>query len=295
MGNSSTTFSSAYHNILTMVKHSSVEEKNSRTKARIHVIPGGCSFKIDLDSGTLPVAGNRRYWPHIAAAETAWQFLGTTCPDFILEHAPKLWEKFVEDGELKAAYGYRWRENFGRDQIELALEALAADPTNRQIYISSWDPATDGLGQPNQPKNIPCPVGFTVNVVDNQVHMSVFIRSSDIFVGLPYDVMSYALTLDAIASSLNKAPGSLHITMAHAHLYQVHYDDLTKNLDLEDKFFPEKQEATEWLPPHECEPNLPGWSIEDIVANPRGYVDQVRRLADRVTKHAWDPRPILVE
>ena len=235
-------FHEAYRGLLSELMNHGVTEVNERTKTEIKMLQGAHSFKLDLSDGRLPVAGNRRYYPHVAAAETAWQFMGTKDPKFILGKAPKLWSKFLEtetarfggrdaddDDEvverqvLKTAYGYRWRHAFGRDQLELAVQELKTNPTNRQLFISAWDPRSDGLGGP-QPKNIPCPVGFTVSRFGNDLHMAVFIRSSDVFVGLPYDVMGYALTADAIAVTVGLRPKSLHFTLAHAHLYKPHWN-----------------------------------------------------------------------
>lgn len=273
-----------YHGLLTELRHRGMSETNARTGVVIKMLSGGHAFKLDLSSGRLPVAGNRRYWPHVAAAETAWQFMGTKDPEFIVGKAPRLWRKFIEDGELKTAYGYRWRQHFGRDQLELAMEELQSNPTNRQLFISAWDPATDGLGGP-QPKNIPCPVGFSLTRTADVLHCSVFVRSSDVFVGLPYDVMGYALTVDAIAASCGLRPGTLLFTLAHPHLYEPHFQDTWDCVDMDGPHY-------DWAT--DVEPNLPGWSVEQVLADPHGYVDQVKVLANRVNKNDWDPMPELV-
>ncbi|AKQ75804.1 thymidylate synthase [Roseobacter phage RDJL Phi 2] len=294
----SKSFHEAYRSLLSELMNHGVTETNERTRTQIKMLQGGHSFKLDLTSGRLPIAGNRRYYPHVAAAETAWQFMGTKDPDFIVSKAPKLWSKFVEDGELKTAYGHRWREAFGRDQIKLAVTELMDNPTNRQLFISAWDPSCDGLGGP-QPKNIPCPVGFTVSRFGDDLHMSVFIRSSDVFVGLPYDVMCYALTADAIAAEAGLRPATLHVTLAHPHLYEPHWNAVKACLtgDWSAGEWREQKEfakaSTTWA--SGCEPTLPAWPIDDILENPDGYIDTVRRLSKRVTNNSWDPCPEVIE
>lgn len=288
----------AYRGLLTELLHHGVEELNARTNTKIKMLQGAHSFKLDLLDGRLPVAGNRRYYPHIAAAEVAWQFMGTKDPAFIVGKAPKLWSKFIEDGELKTAYGHRWRKAFGRDQLELAMAELRNNPTNRQLYISAWDPSSDGLGGP-QPKNIPCPVGFVVSRFRDDLHMTVLIRSSDVFVGLPYDVMGYALTLDAIAASVGCRPASLCITLAHPHLYEPHWLATRACLGLEITGFERSKDrriegaSSTWVTG--CEPNLPGWTVEQILRDPDGYVDIVKTLAKRVGNNSWDPMPEVIE
>lgn len=272
-------FRLAYHSLLCELKTAGIE-RNKRTGVLTKRLDGAHSFKLDLRRGKLPVPGNRRVYPRVAAVETAWEMLGTQDPDFVLARAPKIWQDFVEDGKIKCAYGYRWRYHFGRDQVGMALQALAEDPSNRQVYVSAWDPSADGLGASDQPKNIPCPVGFSLTRTDDMMHLSVFIRSSDVFVGLPYDVMGYALKLDAFAASRECKPGTLHVTLAHPHVYEPHFEMLEESL------------GRVW---ETDEPNLPGWAVGQIMQDPDGYVEVVKRLAARANCWPdWDPKPELV-
>lgn len=293
-------FHVAYRSLLTTLVQSSSEEVNARTGSKIKLIEGGTSFKVDLRNGKLPIAGNRAYFPRVAAAETAWQFMGTKDPSFILSKAPKLWQNFVEDGELKTAYGWRWREAFGRDQLALAIDELQNNPTNRQIWVQAWDPRCDGLGG-EQPKNIPCPLGFSLSRFGDDLHMCVFVRSSDVFVGLPYDVMAYALTLDAIAASVGCRPATLHFTLAHAHLYETHWlaaEACTvgiKGKDIDWRGISQelyKQADVDWA--NNCQPSLPGWSVEQVFGMPEEYISTVTRLSRRVNGSSWNPMPDVV-
>lgn len=281
-----------YRHLMVELHNHGVVETNARTNTRIKLIRGAWAFKLDMLPGKLPVPGNRKYFPHVAAAEVAWQLLGTKDPAFIMRHAPKVWGKFVEDGELKTAYGYRWKEHFGRDQLHLAVDELRSNPTNRQLYVSAWDPSSDGLGGP-QPKNIPCPVGFAVSRFDDDLHMSVHVRSSDAFVGLPYDVMGYALMLDAIAAEVDCRPATLAFTLAHVHLYEPHWkmnEACTVGCTVGGTDV--KGASTSWVTG--CEPNLPGWSIKRIVKDPDGYVEVVKGLTRRVGSNSWNPMPEVI-
>lgn len=291
-------FHEAYRGLLQDIMQRGHEEVNARTNTKIKALFGATSFSVHLGAG-LPVAGNRRYWPHVAGAELAWQLMGTKKPDFILKHAPKLWSKFVEQGELKAAYGWRWMEAFGRDQLSQAVQAIQDDPTNRQLWVQAWDPGADGLGNKAQPKNIPCPIGFTINVVKEQVHMSVFVRSSDVFVGLPYDVMCYALLLDSIAATIGRAPGVLHFTLAHAHIYEPHFNAVRECLSLKPdpeanyKVRDSYKDRGSWTSP---KIQLPAWSLEMVRSMPEEYIAHLKLLTKRAgDMPEWDPQPILVE
>lgn len=116
--------------------------------------------------------------------------------------------------------------------------------------------------------------------------MSIFLRSSDVFVGLPYDMMNYALLLDAFSATLECIPGTLHFTLAHAHLYEKHKTELFKCLH---------GSQEKWLSYEEVSPNLPAWSVERIISNPEEYISHMKTLAKRVKLHSWTPKPELVE
>ena len=274
-------FFDAYGAIVAWV-FSGETELNERTGVRVKVGRGGTAFRVDLRDGLLPTVGFRKTFPKSAAAEVAWYLRGEQDATFIRKYAP-LWDKFVEpigDVEgVKAAYGYRWRSHFGRDQIRLAVEALKRDPSDRRCYVSAWDPAEDGLGALGQ-RNVPCPAAFTFSVLGGELHSSIILRSSDVFVGLPYDVMGHALLMDAVAHELRLRPGVMHVTLAHAHLYESHWE-LTAEMM--------KQEPV--VPPMP----LPGWTLSQIERDPDDYVVRYAEEAKHMTWPAYNPRPKVVE
>lgn len=267
-------------------------EANERTGTRVRVGRGGTAFRVDLSDGLLPTIGFRKTFPKSAAAEVAWYVQGEQDADFIRKYAP-LWDKFVEplvkredlfNGDemmegVKSAYGYRWRRHFGRDQLRLAVEALRKDPSDRRCYVSAWDPAEDGLGEQGQ-RNVPCPASFTFSVTGGELHSSLFLRSSDVFVGLPYDVMGHALLMDAVAHELRIRPGVMHVTLAHAHLYESHWE-LTAEALKQEPVVPAMQ--------------LPGWSLSQIEREPDDYVVRYAEEAKQFTWPAYSPRPEVIE
>jgi thymidylate synthase len=245
-------------------------ERNGRTGVTVSVLQPR-SFTLDLSDGLLPVPGNRKVYPKTAAAEVAWFLQGRKDVSFIRKYAP-IWDKFVEDdGQTVAgAYGYRWRNHFGRDQIMDAMKALSQDRSDRRIFISAWDPAEDGLGRPS--KNVPCPVGFTLSITGDRLNSTLLIRSSDVFVGLPYDVMGHALLMAAFVSSFNLGwaerdkitLGTLQVSLAHPHMYEKHWDMAAESL-LE--------------PPVVGQLKMPTWGLNRINSIPDGYVTHVAELA----------------
>jgi thymidylate synthase len=265
-------FTHFYTALLQEIVHYGVPETNARTGHEI-LVQAAHSFTLDLSLGILPVCGIRRTFPRSAAAEVAWFMSGSQDVSFIREYAP-LWDKFVEDDgvTIEAAYGYRWRSAFGRDQITDALHALSRNPSDRRIYISAWDPAEDGLGNPG--KNVPCPVGFTLSITDGRLNSTLLIRSSDVFVGLPYDIMGHALLMKAMQRSLvvkggleDLRLGDMHVTLAHPHFYNVHGPLFAKAMESRhsDRSF-----------------YMPDYTVEEITAAPHAYVKKVADLAKAV-------------
>ncbi len=261
----------------------SVEELNERTGRRIRMLPYPASFAVDLRDGLLPVTGNRKLFPKTAAAEVAWFLQGERDVTWLRQYAP-IWDKFVEDDgvTIEAAYGYRWRNHFGRDQLIDAVSALQINPSDRRVVVSAWDPGSDGLGRPG--KNVPCPTHFTLSIVNGRLNSALFIRSSDVFVGLPYDVMGHAFLMAAIVQELGLeievGLGTMHVTLAHPHLYDSHFEIAAESLE---------------IPPVLQCPGLPSESIQDILGDPDAYVERVADLAADVVWPEFCPRPEVVQ
>lgn len=274
-------FHAVYRRLLSSTLYNGVEERNERTGRSVKSIGVPCSMLIDLRDGWLPVPGNRKVYPGTAAAELAWCLMGHRHTLWLKEQGCHIWDKFLVEGELnlRDAYGWRWRHAFGRDQIALLVKALQADPSDRRTWVSTWDPSVDGLGAPLQP-TVPCPVGWGVTIQADHVNIAVVLRSSDIFVGLPYDVMVYSLLLDSLSTMLGYKPGHLHVTLVHPHLYDANYDDAAASLR-------SGPDASSLL--------LPGWDIGEIVVDPRAYVTGVRDAAKKVSWPQFNPRPEVIE
>lgn len=292
----SSMFPSLYEDILWRTYRSGHEERNARTGHVVRVYPHGpLSFAIDLgEDELLPVVGNRKLFPATAAAEVAWMLMGTQNAEFMLKHAKVVWEKFVEpihladkigDGGrsvdimgVKAAYGYRWRRHFKRDQLGQALSALVANPTDRRIWVSAWDPALDGLGAQGQ-VNVPCPVGFTLSIVDGRLCSALMLRSSDLFVGLPYDVMGHAMLMAVLATSLRLKLGTMHFTLAHPHLYDSHFEFVDYSL---------RQASRRAKVP------LLGWELSRVEADPEGFVGAYKAHSQDAKWSDYCPRPDVI-
>lgn len=271
-------FCDFYPKMLDHVLNQGRVELNERTGHETAVSQSPISFAIDMSTGILPVPGNRKVFPGTAAAEVAWFMAGDKDPTWLRKYC-KIWDQFIEDdGTVGGAYGYRWRHHFGRDQIALAVKRLREQPSDRQVVISAWDPASDGLGTSTL-KNIPCPAFFQLTTVGGFLNLVLYIRSSDMFVGLPYDVMGYAFIMDAFAKELGLQRGLLHVTLAHPHIYDSHWDAAAISL---------KSLSHAAI-------QVPGWSISEIEADPDGYVATVKASQWNGEQSPFNPRPEIVQ
>lgn len=268
------------------------EELNQRTGHSIRALRGGTSITIDLEDGMLPLVDCRKTFPKSAAAETAWYLLGRQETTFIDRYAKRMWDKFKEDdGTVKAAYGYRWRRHFSRDQLMDCVNALAKDPSDRRCYVSAWDPGEDGCGRQGQ-KNVPCPVGFTLSLAEGRLNSTLLIRSSDVFVGLPYDVMGHAMLMAAASASIAAASGRgvrqlgvMHVSIAHPHIYDSHYG---MAWDCLQDFKYDVRVVRPIVP-------LLGWSVGQVMEEPDGFVAAYKGLQDWSEWPAFCPVPEVIE
>lgn len=276
-------YTESYKQLLRELLTRGVEQLNGRTGARVKAVAGAWVIQVapGRSNDLLPLPAVRLLRPRTAAAEVAW-FLSGSMNGLDLEAlGTKIWSKFMgSTGTIPTAYGYRWRAAFNCDQIALALRALRADPTDRQVVVTAWDPRVDGLGRADPSvKNVPCPTQFTLSTVGGLLHSSLLIRSSDVFVGLPYDVAGHALLTQAIANSLKLKIGVLTFTLAHAHLYQCHWDMAREACRVRAKF--------PRVPMPDC-------TVEDIEQDPHDYV-RTLELRQRGTEWPeYDPKPELV-
>ena len=254
-------FNAVYYSLLELVLEHGDLENNTRTGVPV-IVRRGMAMHIPLDGQTLPICTLRRTNPLIAAAELAWCFSGLRSIAWLRRYT-KAWDAFADErSNVNSAYGFRWKLKFGIDQITQMIYMFQKDRTTRRVWISSWYPNEDLT---LKGKTVPCPVGFTVELDPaNRIHVSVMLRSSDLVMGLPYDVLRFALFIDSICISLNAIPGSLTMHLANAHIYKPHIKAVGEMLDC----------------PMVYELNLqrPCYSYTSIGTNPDKYMDTMKAL-----------------
>ena len=269
-----TFFDEQYITLLKRIMNDGYIEFNNRTQTEIKALPQR-TLVFNLINH-IPVVGARKIFPHVAAAELAWTLQGTQDTTFIKKYS-KMWNKFEDEpNKVLTAYGYRWRTQFGRDQLMEAIEALRKDRSNRQVWVTAWDAATDGLNNIGKRKNMPCILGFMLNTIGNKLNMMVVLRSSDTVVGLPYDVLMYSFLLCALAKSIGVPTGKIFFALNHAHIYSAHYTIVQRMINSFEKYAIMKRPIDQEFVPQAIP--IPQHSVEQIIANPDDYVNEIKQL-----------------
>lgn len=273
---------------------------NARTGEVCHTYAGAIAFNVPLQLG-MPFSTFRKFFYGSAAAEAAWFAAGTQDATWINEKCP-LWQKWCEDDgvTVKNAYGHRMRNHFGRDQLAEVVAGLVADPSSRQMVVSMWDPTKDGLANAGKEKNVPCPYSMVFDIVGDELTVCYTIRSSDMFVGLPYDVYTTALLVDSIVHQIRSLartegrtslqflkPGNMGVILANPHVYDSHVPLL---IECNNSW---KKASTTLPRGHDLSLPLPGWTLNELVQYPDNYYLVGRWYNKQIDNYLGPDNPML--
>lgn len=217
-----TVFDTIYQDIIKKIMEEGIEELNERTGHKTKALPG-ITFSLDIEKDGFPVMTLRKNPLKSPIAEQIWFITGEKGVNFLRKFT-KIWDLFTEeDGTISSAYGWRWRHHFGRDQLGKAIELLEKEPSSRHGVIVTWDPKDDGYGGTPK-KNVPCPYTYTINIIGGRLNMHNILRSEDMMLGGPFDVLGFALLQCIIAQRLGVRPGIYTHSISNAHVYDNHYE-----------------------------------------------------------------------
>jgi thymidylate synthase len=173
---------------------------------------------VDLAAG-FPLLTTKRVFARGVVAELAWMLRGETNVDWLQARGVHIWDEWADaHGDLGPVYGAQWRRWNG-DQIAGVIKSLRTDPLGRRHIVSAWN-----VGDLHRMALPPCHCLFQFYVDGDRLDCQVYQRSADVFLGLPFNIASYALLTHMIARQVRLAPGRLHHVMGDVHLYENHLD-----------------------------------------------------------------------
>ncbi len=190
----------------------------------------GRQMRFDLSKG-FPVLTTKKLHLRSIIVELLWFLRGETNIAWLKENGCSIWDEWAdEDGELGPVYGKQWRSwatpnGESIDQIERLIEGLKTNPNSRRHIVSAWNPAdVEDMALP------PCHCLFQFFVADGKLSCQLYQRSADVFLGVPFNIASYALLTLMVAKVVGLQPGEFVHTLGDAHLYLNHLDQARTQL-----------------------------------------------------------------
>jgi thymidylate synthase len=190
----------------------------------------GYQMRFDLADG-FPLLTTKKLHVRSIIHELLWFLRGDTNVAYLRENGVTIWDEWADaDGELGPVYGAQWRSWPARDggtidQIAGVVRRIRSDPDSRRLIVSAWNPADiDRMALP------PCHCLFQFYVADGRLSCQLYQRSGDVFLGVPFNIASYALLTHMVAHVCGLAPGEFVHTLGDAHLYLNHLDQADAQL-----------------------------------------------------------------
>jgi thymidylate synthase len=190
----------------------------------------GCQMRFDLQDG-FPLVTTKKLHVRSIIYELLWFLRGDTNVAYLRENGVSIWDEWADpDGELGPVYGAQWRSWPTRDggtidQIAEVIGRIRTDPDSRRLIVSAWNPAD--IGRMALP---PCHCLFQFYVADGRLSCQLYQRSGDVFLGVPFNIASYALLTHMVAHVTGLKPGAFIHTLGDAHLYLNHLDQADEQL-----------------------------------------------------------------
>lgn len=193
----------------------------------------GHQMRFDLAEG-FPLLTTKKLHTKSVIHELLWFLSGDTNIRYLKEHGVSIWDEWAdENGDLGPVYGRQWRswaapDGRAIDQIEWVVNEIKTNPSSRRLVVSAWNPADLG-----QMALAPCHCLFQFFVADGRLSCQLYQRSGDVFLGVPFNIGSYALLTAMIAQVCDLEPGDFVHTLGDAHLYSNHVEQARKQLTRE--------------------------------------------------------------
>jgi thymidylate synthase len=218
----------AYLDLLRLVLEAGVEKSDRTGTGTLCVF--GHQMRFDLSKG-FPLVTTKKLHLKSIVHELLWFLAGDTNVRYLNENGVSIWDEWADaNGDLGPVYGKQWRSWAGADgrtydQIAWVVDELKRNPDSRRLVVSAWNPAEIG-----QMALAPCHCLFQFHVAKGRLSCQLYQRSADIFLGVPFNIASYALLTHIMAEALGFEPGDFVHSFGDAHLYLNHVEQAKTQL-----------------------------------------------------------------
>ena len=198
----------------------------------------GYQMRFDLSEG-FPLLTTKKVHLKSIIYELLWFIAGDTNVKYLQDHGVTIWDEWAdENGDLGPVYGHQWRSwpapNGGAiDQLSRVIDTIKRNPDSRRMLVTAWNPAeVDKMALP------PCHCLFQFYVADGKLSCQLYQRSADVFLGVPFNIASYALLTLMIAQVCGLEPGEFVHTTGDTHIYRNHFEQVATQLSREPRPLP---------------------------------------------------------
>lgn len=227
----------AYHDLVQHIFDHGVEKEDRTGTGTISVF--GYQFRHDLQEG-FPLLTTKKMHTKSIIYELLWFLKGDTNVKYLQEHGVRIWNEWAdEDGDLGPIYGKQWRSWEGADgktydQIKQVVDLIKKKPDSRRLVVNAWNVAD--LPDMNLS---PCHCLFQFYVAEGRLSCQLYQRSADVFLGVPFNIASYALLTHMMAQVCGLDPGEFIHTFGDVHLYKNHIEQAKEQLSRQPYTLPE--------------------------------------------------------
>lgn len=225
-----------YLDLLRHVRDTGVQKSDRTGTGTVSVF--GYQMRFDLAQG-FPLVTTKKCHLRSIIHELLWFLKGETNIAYLKENGVSIWNEWAdEQGNLGPIYGYQWRSwpaPDGRhiDQIQRVLDELKTNPDSRRMIVSAWN-----VADLDKMALAPCHAFFQFYVADGKLSCQLYQRSADLFLGVPFNIASYALLTMMVAQVVGLKPGDFVHTLGDAHIYLNHFDQVNEQLSREPRSLP---------------------------------------------------------
>lgn len=235
-----------YHDLLKQVLEVGSQKGDRTGTGTLSVF--GHQMRFDLSEG-FPMVTTKKLHLKSIIYELLWFLKGDTNVTYLQENGVRIWNEWAdENGDLGPVYGHQWRNwnSEGIDQIKEIVHTLKTNPNSRRMLVSAWNPSVLPDTSKSFAENVadgkaalpPCHAFFQFYVADGKLSCQLYQRSADIFLGVPFNIASYALFTLMMAQVCGYQPGEFIHTFGDAHIYNNHLDQVQLQLSREPRPLP---------------------------------------------------------